>query len=90
MLCGHNRGIINRRDGYDDDGDGLFDRYVTTMMMNTQDDWEEGMGFIRFFRFDPADRSLQVRTYSPVLDSSSYRDVPQEDMHFELNEVYRP
>lgn len=88
VVCGHNRGAIHRVDGYDDDGDGEPDRTVATMMCNFQDDQEAGLGYIRLLRFEPEDRSLHVRTYSPVYDLNTYEKVSDDEMTFVLENAY--
>lgn len=45
---------------------------VAAMVYDFQDEGEKGMGYLRFLTFDPADRSLQVTSYSPWLDSYQY------------------
>ncbi len=72
VLCGHARGTAYRPEALDDDGDGKPDRTVHQMMMNTQDDQEKGIGFLRILRFDPHNDSIEVITYSPWLDRFGY------------------
>ena len=73
VLCGHARGTAYRPEEIDD-GDGKTDRTVHQMMMNTQDDQDQGAGFLRILRFDPMNDSIEVITYSPWLDRYGYGD----------------
>ena len=75
VLCGHERGMEYIPETLDDDGDGKPDRVVHQMMMNVQDDAENGTGFMRILRLDPLMDTLEVITYSPVLDRYGY-DIP--------------
>jgi hypothetical protein len=72
VLCGHARGTAYLPESLDDDGDGKPDRTVQQMMMNTQDDQENGTGFLRILRFDPQSDTIEVVTYSPWLDRFGY------------------
>lgn len=58
------------------------------MMCNFQDDQEAGLGYIRLLRFEPEDRSLHVRTYSPVYDLDTYEKVSDDEMTFVLENAY--
>ncbi|MEZ4628155.1 MAG: metallophosphoesterase [Eubacteriales bacterium] len=75
VLCGHARGTAYRPEEIDDDGDGKADRTVHQMMMNTQDDQDKGIGFLRILRFDPINDTIEVVTYSPWLDRYGYGDM---------------
>lgn len=52
---------------------------VTAMVYDYQDDLKTGMGFLRLLTFDPADRSIQVTSYSPWLDTYQYHRDESED-----------
>lgn len=75
VLCGHARGTAYRPEEIDDDGDGKIDRTVHQMMMNTQDDQDKGIGFLRILRLDPLNDTIEVVTYSPWLDRFGYGDM---------------
>jgi predicted phosphodiesterase len=75
VLCGHERGMQYMPETLDDDGDGTPDRTVHQMMMNVQDDATNGVGYLRLLRFDPSADTIEVITYSPVLDRYGY-EVP--------------
>jgi len=75
VLCGHERGMQYIPETLDDDGDGTPDRTVHQMMMNVQDDATNGVGYLRLLRFDPMADTIEVITYSPVLDRYGY-EVP--------------
>ncbi len=59
ILCGHARGFFRNVMTYDDDGDGAIDRSVQVLMLNDQD----GEFLYRILRFDPVERTVEVRTY---------------------------
>lgn len=84
ILCGHERGSLTHTDWFDDDGDEIVDRSVTTMMFNYQDDRKNGLGFIRLLRFNPLDHSIEVLTYSPWYDKWGYSKAKPEENHFVL------
>ena len=75
ILCGHERGMQYMPETLDDDGDDTPDRTVHQMMMNVQDDATNGVGYLRLLRFDPLADTIEVITYSPVLDRYGY-EVP--------------
>jgi len=75
VLCGHERGMQYIPETLDDNGDGAPDRTVHQMMMNVQDDPTNGVGYLRLLRFDPLADTIEVITYSPILDRYGY-DVP--------------
>ncbi len=78
VLCGHERGTAYWPETLDDDADGAPDRIVHQMLMNVQEDAENGVGILRLLRFDPPADTLEVVTYSPVLDRYGYRFVGSE------------
>ncbi|MPN36126.1 hypothetical protein SDC9_183632 [bioreactor metagenome] len=73
VLCGHERGMQYFAETPDDNKDGTPDRTVHQMMMNVQDDAERGVGYLRLLRFDPVLDTIEVVTYSPVLDCYGYK-----------------
>lgn len=73
VLCGHERGMQYFAETPDDNGDGTPDRTVHQMMMNVQDDMDNGIGFLRLLRFDPAADTIEVVTYSPILNRYGYK-----------------
>ena len=88
LLCGHMRGTLLRTDTFDDDGDEIVDRSVTTMMFNYQDDTELGLGYIRLMRLYPADHRIEVVTYSPWYDSYEYPGDSVESQTFTLQNAW--
>lgn len=62
------------------------DRTVHRMMMNVQDDLEKGVGYLRILKLDPNEDTLEVVTYSPVLDRYGY-DIPVGGDRFEGSAV---
>lgn len=75
VLCGHERGTEYIPEALDDDRDGKPDRTVHQMLMNVQDDPQNGLGMMRIIRLDPNTDTLEVITYSPVLNRYGY-DLP--------------
>ncbi len=75
VVCGHARGTAYLPTEIDDNGDGIPDRTVHQMMVDTQDDPENGAGFLRILRFHPDEDTIEVVTYSPVLDKFGYSSV---------------
>ena len=88
LLCGHMRGTLRRTDWFDDDGDGEKERSFTTMMFNVQDDFKEGLGFLRILTFHPENRSIEVRTYSPYYDLWGYPQNEPDMDTFTLENAY--
>ena len=88
LLCGHNAGSFVHLDRVDDDCDGTEERSYYTLMFNTQDDTENGLGFLRILTFDPADRSIRVSTYSPWYDSWTYSGFTDEENSFVLEDAF--
>lgn len=68
VLSGHYHDAFLREDGFDDDGDGVNDRTVYSMLFDYQGLPEGGLGFLRLLHFDNEGRQMLVRTYSPSLD----------------------
>lgn len=68
VLSGHYHDAFLRDDGFDDDGDGVDDRTVFSMLFDYQGLPEGGLGFLRLLHFDNEGRQMLVRTYSPSLD----------------------
>jgi len=73
VLCGHERGMAYIPEALDDNTDKTPDRTVHQMMMNVQDDIEHGIGFLRLLRVDPEADTIEVVTYSPILDCYGYK-----------------
>lgn len=88
MLCGHERGSQRRTDRFDDDVDGVEERTFTTMMFNYQDDRKDGLGFMRLLTFDPMQRTITVRTYSPWFDQFGYKKAKQGEDAFVLEDAF--
>ena len=88
ILCGHEHGVMTLTDWFDDDQDGTAERSVTTMMFNFQDDRKNGLGFMRLLRFDPADHSIEVSTFSPWYDQWGYPKVSDEENRFVLENAW--
>ncbi|REJ06201.1 cell wall protein [Microbacterium bovistercoris] len=70
---GHYHDAYTRLDEFDDDGDGVADRTVTSMLFDYQALPEGGMGYLRLLHFDNGNGDNEngriiVRTYSPSLD----------------------
>ncbi|OJU42314.1 MAG: hypothetical protein BGN97_13005 [Microbacterium sp. 69-10] len=65
---GHYHDAYTRLDEFDDDGDGVADRTVTSMLFDYQALPEGGQGYLRLLHFDNEKGRIIVRTYSPSLD----------------------
>ncbi|OLT55091.1 metallophosphoesterase [Cellulosimicrobium sp. CUA-896] len=73
VSSGHYHDAFTRTDDFDDDGDGVADRTVYSMLFDYQGLPEGGLGYLRLLHFDNeggADGTgrIVVRTYSPSLD----------------------
>ena len=88
LLCGHYDGILRHEEWIDDDKDGESDRCFYTLMFNVQDDVEEGLGYMRILTFYPADRHIEVKTYSPWFDRWDYPKAQPEENRFILENAY--
>lgn len=67
VLSGHYHDAFTRIDGFDDDGDGVEDRQVTSMLFDYQDLPNGGEGYLRLLHFDNESSTITVRTYSDHL-----------------------
>jgi len=68
VMSGHYHDAFLRTDAFDDDGDGVDERTVYSMLFDYQGLPEGGLGFLRLMHFDNAGERMMVRTYSPSLD----------------------
>ncbi|MDT9592830.1 lamin tail domain-containing protein [Nocardioides zeae] len=68
VLSGHYHDAYTRIDAFDDDGDGVPDRDVHSMLFDYQGLPEGGQGFLRLMQFDNEGEQMRVRTFSPSLD----------------------
>lgn len=68
VASGHYHDAYTRQDEFDDDGDGLADRTVYSMLFDYQGLAEGGQGFLRLLHFDNENGKIIVRTYSPSRD----------------------
>ncbi len=73
VLGGHYHDAYTRTDDIDDNGDGVPDRTVYSMLFDYQGLPEGGQGYLRLLHFDNAGGTggtgqIVVRTYSPSLD----------------------
>lgn len=67
VLCGHCRGMSEKYQQLDMDGDGEKERTVYALLSNYQDDKQGGQGYMRFLMF--RNNEICVYTYSPIIDS---------------------
>lgn len=67
IMSGHYHDAFQRTDSFDDDGDGVDDRTVTSMLFDYQGLPEGGQGYLRLLHFDNQGQKMMVRTYSPSL-----------------------
>ncbi len=77
ILSGHCRRPASRTDELDDDGDGIADRTVYSVMSNYQDAPKGGSGYLRIINFGPT--TVCFSTYSPLLDDYTYFEKPRMD-----------
>ncbi|MFD0865179.1 lamin tail domain-containing protein [Tessaracoccus lubricantis] len=87
VQSGHYHDAFTRLDAFDDDGDGVDDRTVVSMLFDYQGLPEGGQGFVRLQHFDNVGRQLLVRTYSPTLQQFNGDDATLEPEHqsFEIS-----
>lgn len=67
VLSGHYHDAFTRVDEFDDNGDGVADRKVHSMLFDYQGLPEGGQGFLRLLQFDNEGQQMRVRTFSPSL-----------------------
>ncbi|AEG43896.1 lamin tail domain-containing protein [Isoptericola variabilis] len=84
VSSGHYHDAYTRTDEFDDDGDGVADRTVYSMLFDYQGLPEGGLGYLRLLHFDNtggADGTgrIVVRTYSPSLDVFNSDDAALND-----------
>nr|WP_255436422.1 metallophosphoesterase [Tessaracoccus sp. MC1756] len=87
VQSGHYHDAFTRLDAFDDDGDGVDDRTVVSMLFDYQGLPEGGQGFVRLQHFDNEARQMLVRTYSPTLQQFNAVDATLEPEHqsFEIS-----
>ncbi|MGP6170784.1 lamin tail domain-containing protein [Microbacterium sp. A204] len=68
VFSGHYHSALTRTDQFDDDGDGVMDRNVYSMLFDYQGLPEGGQGFLRLLHFDTVGERMIVRTFSPSLE----------------------
>lgn len=74
VFSGHYHDALTREDSFDDDGDGVNDRTVYSMLFDYQGLPEGGLGYLRLLHFDNEGEKMMVRTYSPSLDDYNSDD----------------
>lgn len=82
VLCGHNHSAEKRISEIDDDGDGITDRTVYQLLADYQETPGGGNGYMRLLTVNEEERTLQVTTYSPILDDYHYfstDEYPEKD-----------
>jgi len=93
ILSGHYHDAFTRTDQFDDTGDGVPDRTVTSMLFDYQALPEGGEGYLRLLHFDNQGQRMMVRTYSPSYDRYNsdepslmqQGDNPYGDQQFDLS-----
>ncbi|WP_069386857.1 lamin tail domain-containing protein [Cellulosimicrobium cellulans] len=93
VFSGHYHDAYTRVDSFDDDGDGVDDRTVHSMLFDYQGLPEGGQGYLRLLHFDNEGERMMVRTYSPSLDRYNSDDPgllapgedPYADQSFEVS-----
>ncbi|MFC8681643.1 metallophosphoesterase [Microbacterium ureisolvens] len=79
VSSGHYHDAYTRTDEIDDDGDGLADRTVYSMLFDYQGLPEGGQGYLRLAHFDNDGGRIVFRTYSPSLDDFDSDDASLND-----------
>ena len=79
VSSGHYHDAYTRTDDLDDDGDGVADRTVYSMLFDYQGLPEGGLGYLRLLHFDNAGQKMIIRTYSPSLDDFDSDDASLND-----------
>lgn len=82
ILCGHYHSAARLTKTYE------AGHTVTALLCDFQADEENGLGFFRLLTFDPADRSIQVSTYSPYLNSDRYKYWDESENAFTLENAW--
>ncbi|SEB46293.1 3',5'-cyclic AMP phosphodiesterase CpdA [Nocardioides exalbidus] len=85
---GHYHDAYTRTDEMDDDGDGVADRTVYSMLFDYQGLPEGGLGYLRLLHFDNDGGRIIVRTYSPSLDDFDSDDPSLDQVHQEFEIPY--
>jgi hypothetical protein len=85
---GHYHDAYTRTDEMDDDGDGVADRTVYSMLFDYQGLPEGGLGYLRLLHFDNVGGRIVVRTYSPSLDDFDSDDPSLEPVHQQFEIPY--
>lgn len=93
VMSGHYHDAFTRTDSFDDDGDGVAERTVTSMLFDYQALPEGGQGYLRLLHFDNEGQRMMVRTYSPSLQRYNSDDQgllgssdnPYEYQHFDVS-----
>ncbi|MFG6402134.1 metallophosphoesterase [Microbacterium sp. P04] len=92
VFSGHYHDALTRTDSFDDNGDGVNDRDVFSLLFDYQGLPEGGLGYLRLLHFDNEGERMMVRTYSPSLDVYNSDDLnllaegpdPYANQEFEL------
>ncbi len=79
VSSGHYHDAYTRTDEIDDDGDGVADRTVYSMLFDYQGLPEGGQGYLRLAHFDNDGGRIVFRTYSPSLDDFDSDDASLND-----------
>ena len=85
---GHYHDAYTRTDEMDDDGDGVADRTVYSMLFDYQGLPEGGLGYLRLLHFDNQGNRIVVRTYSPSLDDFDSDDPSLDPVHQDFEIPY--
>lgn len=88
VQSGHYHDAFTRVDRFDDDGDGVEERTVTSMLFDYQALPEGGLGYLRLMHFDNEGERVMVRTYSPSLETFNSDDPTLELEHQEFELSY--
>ena len=88
VSSGHYHDAYTRTDDFDDDGDGVADRTVYSMLFDYQGLPEGGQGYLRLMHFDNEGGRIAVRTYSPSKQRFNSDDPSLDLVHQEFEIPY--
>ncbi|MDO4493756.1 MAG: metallophosphoesterase [Clostridia bacterium] len=87
MLCGHITGMTRHRETFPHPNGGT--RCVEILRYNYQDfTAPKNMGFLRILRFDPAENTLEVFTYSPLTGRTHLSPTYRNEEHLLITEIF--
>ena len=77
MINGHYHSAALNVAGFDDDGDGEYDRALYQILTDYQSAVEGGDGYIKMLYFDLANGKIYINSYSPSLNDYNFYHKPK-------------